>query len=110
MSRCHSSGNINSSGHNIGGLVGYNDDYVTRCFWDIQTSGLSDSAGGIGRPTIEMKKGLTYLDMNWDLSSIWGIIEGTSYPFLIFQIEGVILSISSNQRSFDIFEDNAFKI
>ncbi len=110
VSRCYSSGHLNSSGYDIGGLVGYNDDSVTRCFWDIQTSGLSDSDGGIGRPTIEMKKGLTYLDMNWDLFSIWGIIEGTSYPFLNFQIEGVFLSIESNQGSFDIYEDSTFSI
>ena len=104
----------------VGGLVGYSiggistsystgmvtgEDYVggltgrggaRSSFWDVQTSGQTDSAGGIGKTTVAMWTANTYLDAgpeffdpltSWDFENVWMICEGQDYPRL--QWEGV---------------------
>lgn len=87
----------------VGGLVGDNwgGGIVTACFWDIETSGLTDmcgieSSGAIGcdnsygKTTIEMQTESTFLDAGWDFvdetkngaEDIWWILEGRDYPRL----------------------------
>lgn len=62
-----------------GGVVGYNSGTVTSCYWDLTTSQISSSAGGLGRKTALMKRKNTYL--KWDFYDIWDIVETQSYPF-----------------------------
>lgn len=59
---------------NVGGLVGRSGDAatVTGAFWDTTVSGLTDSAGGGGRTTAELKQRETYLNAGWDLSNVGG--------------------------------------
>ena len=68
-----------------GGLIGSHADMtvVTNSYYDINTSGQTISAGGIGKTTAEMKTQSTYEE--WDFNSIWGI--NGDYPYL--QIFGV---------------------
>lgn len=74
----------------IGGLVGSNSGHVTSCFWDIQSSQQTTSAGGTGLTTIEMQTASTFLEAGWDLAGettngtqdIWWINEGKDYPRL----------------------------
>lgn len=102
---CYSTSFINGS-RDSGGLVGSNRfGEVTRSYWDIVTSGRSNSygwkyisraisfvrdtplrgssAGGVGKSTADMKRQATYV--GWDFSTIWGIKEGQSYPYLLWQ-------------------------
>jgi hypothetical protein len=51
-------------------------------FWDIETSGEPNSAGGTGKTTAEMKTMSTFTDAGWDFVEIWGIGENQTYPFL----------------------------
>jgi len=45
---------------------------VSNCFWDIETSGKSSSAGGTGESTTAMKTQSTFTDVGWDLLfGIW---------------------------------------
>ncbi len=80
--------------HPGGGLVGSNGgDYgratIFSSFWDIETSGASDSAGGTGLTTAEMQTVATSLEAGWDLvgesangtCNLWVVQEG-SYPSL----------------------------
>jgi hypothetical protein len=69
---------------------------VTACFWDTQTSGLTQTlTGGIPKTTDEMKSNLTFTDAGWDFTNetnngtedIWSICEGTNYPRLVWQIQ-----------------------
>jgi hypothetical protein len=80
---------VNSN--SIGGLVGENYDYsgtFINCFWDTQTSGMTDGVGneepdpeGVkGKTTEEMKKKNTFTD--WDFAETWGIEDNQTYPFL----------------------------
>jgi hypothetical protein len=65
----------------VGGLVGQAGT-VTDSFWDTQASGQSDSAGGTGKTTAQMKQQDTFDD--WDFADAWEIDTGT-YPYLKWQ-------------------------
>ncbi|MEI7637587.1 MAG: filamentous hemagglutinin N-terminal domain-containing protein, partial [Syntrophus sp. (in: bacteria)] len=80
---------------NVGGLVGYRSGgTITNSFWDIETSGKSTSAGGTGKTTSAMMTQATFDGSDWDFTSIWGIKENVSYPFLQWQFSGAPQIIS----------------
>jgi len=96
IAMCYSTGTV-SGDQDIGGLVGVRDpDYgiVIECFWDIETSGLASSAGGIGKATGEMRAARTFVDAGWDFidetengtDDIWWILEGQDYPRLWWEV------------------------
>jgi hypothetical protein len=81
----------------VGGLVGNSSGgSITACFWDTQTSGISDGVGNVnpdpsgvtGKTTAEMMTLSTFTDpaVNWDFVATWAICEGTNYPRLQWQI------------------------
>jgi hypothetical protein len=78
---CYSIGRV-SGGYNIGGFAGYSSGTCDYCFWDTQTSEIGVSACGLGRTTVQMKQQVTF-DPPWNFSTIWGIDEGQSYPYLM---------------------------
>jgi len=57
--------------------------YADSSYWDIETTGASSSALGLGtgKKTSEMYQKSTYV--NWDFNNIWDIDEGKNYPYLI---------------------------
>jgi hypothetical protein len=79
----------------VGGLVGYNTDTVSNSFWDRLTSGMEESDGGTGKPTIEIKIIATFSGADWDICAVapgqtnptytWNIVNGKTYPFLSWQ-------------------------
>jgi hypothetical protein len=91
---CYSTGPvIGKSG--LGGLAGSNSGTIKSCFWDIETSGLTVSAGGNGvqgKTTAEMQTLSTFTDAGWDFSNSDGDIEDwilspmPGYPKLAWQI------------------------
>ena len=99
ISNCYSTGSISGSSY-VGGLVGVNTAAVTDCFWDIQTSGQDNSAGGTGKTTAEMTTDAHsypnfYTDAGWDFKGvgaegIWNIGNGKNdgYPYLDWQYPG----------------------
>ena len=52
--------------------------------WDIETSGQTNSQGGIGKPTVEMQTASTFLEAGWVFideiangsEDVWWILEG----------------------------------
>ena len=96
VSQCYSTGSV-SGENSVGGLVGHRWgwDAVRACFWDIETSGQTISAGGIGKTTAEMQTASTFLEAGWDFvdetengtEDIWRILEGLDYPRLWWQPE-----------------------
>jgi len=104
VAQCYSTAVVNGAS-NVGGLVGrsgltimYGDPRMLSlethaamsCFWDTDTSGQINSAGGTGKSTIEMHDIKTYLDAGWDFigessngtSEIWHMPENGGYPVL----------------------------
>jgi hypothetical protein len=94
VAHCYSTGTVNGNSP-AGGLVGsgYPGD-VTACFWDTQTSGQVESAGGTGKTTAEMQIASTFLEAGWDFAGetkngtgdIWWINEGKDYPRLWWEL------------------------
>jgi len=78
---------------NAGGLVGDNAGTVgDDCFWDMDASGMEQSAGGTGLLGVDMKNIATYLQAGWDICAVadsdqrnldctWNIVDGKTYPF-----------------------------
>jgi len=71
------------TGLQVGGLIGAsyrgNDDTVSS-YWDMDTSGVNTSKGGIGKTTNQMQQAITY--EGWDFKNIWVMEEGKSFPWL----------------------------
>ena len=79
------------------GLFGYNPSGTfTDCFWDTQTSGMTDGvgdqdpdpAGVIGKTIVLMRTESTFTDASWDFSvvPVWHTpFEATGYPMLGWQ-------------------------
>ncbi|MBS4205454.1 cadherin-like beta sandwich domain-containing protein [Lederbergia citrea] len=94
----YSTGKVTGSA-NVGGLIGNDTNgvgVVTDSYWDIDASGQTVSAGGIGKTTAQMKQEATYA--NWDFNFIWQIDEGEDYPLL----SGSVPPASSNANLNDI--------
>jgi len=94
VSNSYSTGAVSGNRY-IGGLVGFgSSNYVTACFWDIETSGQTMSAGGTGKTTAKMQTAKTFLDAGWDFvdetangtEDIWWILEGQDYPHLWWEL------------------------
>lgn len=95
---CYSTGTVSSLTGTTGGLAGRvlhsmdGDDAVVSCVWDIQTSGQSTSAEGMGLTTAQMQNMQTYENAGWDwvgtmedgTSEVWQMPEGGGYPVLAF--------------------------
>jgi hypothetical protein len=96
ITNCYAIGLVSSRTNSplIGGLVGQIEDsqyvHINNSFWDIETSGLSNSAGGVGLTTAQMQDISTYQAAAWDMtgdrtdgtSDIWQMPEGGGYPEL----------------------------
>jgi hypothetical protein len=65
-----------------GGLIGYRyTGSMMLCFWDVETSGQDESAGGdlvVGKTTAEMRQRETFRGYNF--FTLWTIREGSAYP------------------------------
>jgi hypothetical protein len=72
-------------------LVGDYDGKVYASFWDIETSGQTNSARGTGKTTAQMQTPSTFVA--WGCDSIWTIDSGKDYPRLWWQnMPGEIIS------------------
>ncbi|NGO53481.1 filamentous hemagglutinin N-terminal domain-containing protein [Allomesorhizobium camelthorni] len=81
-------GNVSGIGA-VGGLVGYNDGgTVTASFYDMQTTGQSDTGKGVGLTTDEMKTASTFINAGWDFTNDWDIDPAINngYPYLRWQV------------------------
>jgi uncharacterized repeat protein (TIGR02543 family) len=66
-------------------LVGNSDgtNIINKSYWDTQSSGQFNSAGGIGLSTIQLVNQGNFLD--WDFLETWNIEEFVTYPYLKWQ-------------------------
>lgn len=68
----------------VGGLCGRNYNNIINCFWDMETSGQTTSAGGEGKSTAEMQNASTFIGAGWDFQTPMWMICGADYPRLIW--------------------------
>ncbi|HPS03138.1 MAG TPA: GLUG motif-containing protein, partial [Candidatus Sumerlaeota bacterium] len=105
VTNCFATGPILTSGKNsssVGGLIGMGGA-LKACYWDLQTTGRTTSSGGtggVGKTSAEMKRQATFQPgggtgaNDWDFTSVWGIVEGQSYPYLRFASTPFRLTVS----------------
>jgi hypothetical protein len=95
VSNSYSTGSVTGNS-SVGGLLGENKGTVSNSFWDIETSGQSNSAGGTGKATAQMKNIATFSGVMWNITAvanpgmrnpsyIWNIVDDVTYPFLSWQ-------------------------
>jgi hypothetical protein len=111
LTNCYSAGTV--SGSDAGGLVGSGGRLlrIYRSFWDIETSGQSESHHGSGKTTAEMKNADTFV--GWSLSEggasgedyKWTICEGTNYPRLSWQVPAADIACPDGvtEKDFSLF-------
>lgn len=83
---CYAAASV--AGSRRGGLI--NHTYlgggpvkVVNSFWDIEASGVTYSACGIGKTTAQMQTKNTFTSAGWDFTTpIWTIYDGHDYPRL----------------------------
>lgn len=54
-----------------------------RCFWDVEASGMLDSAAGEGRTTVELTSRQTYIP--WTHTGVWTLDDASDYPRLLWE-------------------------
>ncbi len=97
---CYSAGSV-SGDANAGGLIGAGvpswDEFgaqVIGSFWDVDSSGVETSAGGVGKTTEQMQMASTFV--GWRCDPVWTIDEGDDYPHLIWEdMPGELISTPS---------------
>jgi len=96
VTNCYATGRLlrNGAAHDRGGLIGTIESgwrvRVTRCFWDRQASGASQSAAGVGLTTAQMHDAETFRTARWDLAGersdgtadVWRMADEGGYPQL----------------------------
>ncbi len=108
VTNSYSTGKVSGTSE-VGGLVGTNSGTVTGSFWDMEASGRTVSAAGIGKTTAEIKNLATFAAAGWDIDDagqtgkVWRIYDGCTYPLLrnFMTPATVILSDASSTRVYD---------
>ncbi|MBS4013774.1 MAG: fibrobacter succinogenes major paralogous domain-containing protein [Bacteroidetes bacterium] len=82
INRCYSKGQVLGD-NNVSGLVSGFSPGASFSYWDMESSGLISSSGGIGQVTEDMMLSSSFV--GWDFLDTWSIVEGVTYPFLLWQ-------------------------
>jgi hypothetical protein len=98
VSNAYATGNVSEPDGTggTGGLIGHHMGIVSSSFWDTETSGMEESAGGTGKSTAGMMDIATFSGAAWDIITvggpgernpayIWNIVHNVTYPFLSWQ-------------------------
>lgn len=90
VTRSYATGRVFSGkgSFDLGGLVGGNYGTVTDCFWDMETSGMRVSSGGMGLTAAQMMAAQTYSHNGWAANPNWVLNSGKDYPHLVW--EGIV--------------------
>lgn len=126
--RCYAAGSVNVIDSGPAGLTNFfgGEGEIVDCFWDVETTGQSTSAGGTGKSTAEMKKIDTFTNtdnpglihawemqhkdhVNHDSPPVWVIgDDGEDYPDLYEEEDEPSPPQPSAQRTVALIEPNAF--
>ena len=83
ITNCYATGSVSGFEY-VGGLTGYNEGTIIRCYYDKETSGQNDEGKGVGLTTTEMKSQTFVNKLNFGVIadnnlSGWGYTAG-NYP------------------------------
>ncbi len=71
----------------VGGLVGSGSGTVLNSFWNIESTGQDESAGGEGVMTEQLISRDFFSEYGWSIPHVWDIVDGETYPYLSWQGE-----------------------
>jgi len=86
ITACYATGSV-CGNKDFGGLAGYNDGAIMACFWNIETSKQTNSAGGKGLTTEQMKTISFFQNANW-ADKDWVMNDGMDSPRLCWENTG----------------------
>ncbi len=109
ITNSYATGNVTGSGGYVGGLVGYNYNYmgsITNSFWDTTTSGQTTSAWGTGVTSAQIMQLSTFSSWNaatpntianiGGSGAVWRIYEGHTAPLLTCFLTTLTLADASD--------------
>ena len=112
VSNSYSVGTLDGT-DNVGGLIGSdNEGSEENSFWDVEASGITESDGGVGKTTAEMKTQSTFTDAGWNFDETWIMVEHVSYPLFQWQdmpekdFFAVALSVSPESQGWNLVSFN----
>lgn len=94
ISNCFSTGAITNLDNDAGGMVGNDLALVEASYWDVETSGMTESSAGVGLTTNQMKKQSSYQEWgfvsvsNHGNRDIWNLTNPSvnqGYPYFYWQ-------------------------
>jgi hypothetical protein len=88
VSRCYAIGQVflRKPDDYSGGLIGRRESGLVRdCFWDVETSGMQKSYGGMGLATAQMKNAEVYALNGWGKNPNWVLDGSGDYPRLSWE-------------------------
>jgi filamentous hemagglutinin family protein len=89
ITNSYNAGLVSGKGY-AGGLVGDNTagGSISNSYWDVENSGMlvgvgnGPTTGATGKTTAQMMTNNSfYVNSGWNFNSIWGMIDGVSYPY-----------------------------
>lgn len=85
IKRCYAIGQVSGLLTATGGLIGLVEGTpsIEDCFYDTETTGQDDDDGrGTPKTSADMKTKATFENAGWDFENVWAINDGVGYPYL----------------------------
>jgi PKD repeat protein len=88
VTSCYAIGEVKGTGSFVGGLIGcWNDGIIACSFWDVELTGSTNSSGGKGLTTAQMKTLSIFQNAGW--SSYGWVMANGEYPRLNWEGTGM---------------------
>jgi filamentous hemagglutinin family protein len=107
IARSYATGAVTGWG---GGLVGQSSGSVSSSYWNVTTSGMETSAGGIGMTTAQMRTPANFTsataangmaDPGWDLVGDWVVYESFTAPLLRSFMTTLTVTANTASKTYD---------
>jgi hypothetical protein len=93
---------LSGSAASTGGFDGSNTGTISASFFDSGLASVGSSTGATGNTTIQLQTQATY---PWNFSTIWGVVNNVSYPYLQ-QYSPVILTGTTSAAGYVNYVDS----
>jgi hypothetical protein len=109
ITRAYATGAV-SGDTNVGGLAGFNNGEISSSYWDTDTTGRVDSAGGIGMTTAQMQIQANFTSATvangnvnpaWDMRNTWVMYEGHTSPLLRSFMTALTVTANNDTKIYD---------
>lgn len=94
----------------VGGLAGFSNGTISNSYWDKNTTGQGDSAGGIGMITAQMQTQANFtsataangnVNPEWDFVDTWVQYDTHTYPLLRSFMTELTITAGADSKTYD---------